>query len=84
MRQLGSHASSQALHAAITSASEQVACALSVLPGTEVVRRVRVRKVDVLPIALERSHALNTLCQDCILDLLSEQRVKILEREKLS
>lgn len=62
MRQRGQRASSRVLHAAVEPASEQVARALAVAPGTEVVRLVRVRLADDLPIALESSHILEVMC----------------------
>lgn len=66
MRQLGQRASSRVLHAAVEPATEQVARALTVLPGTEVVVLVRVRLADDLPIALENSHILAALCPDIL------------------
>jgi GntR family transcriptional regulator len=54
--------SSRVLHAGIDMASDEVAQALSVSPGTEIVVLVRVRLADNLPVALESSHIVHALC----------------------
>lgn len=83
MRQRGQQASSQVLNATIEPASEQVARALSVLAGTEVVRLVRVRLADDLPIALESSHILAALCPGMLArhDFAHESLYQVLRQE---
>ena len=83
MRQRGQRASSRVLHAAVEPANEQVARALSILPGTEVVRLVRVRLADDLPIALESSHILAAVCPGILErhDFASESLYQVLREE---
>lgn len=83
MQQLGQHASSRVLHAAVEPASEPVARALSILPGVEVMRLVRVRLANGVPIALESSHLLNALCRDILAyhDFARESLYHVLREE---
>lgn len=62
MNSRGKKASSRVLYACVDSANKEVARALSILPGAEVVVLHRVRLADGLPVALERSHIIYALC----------------------
>jgi GntR family transcriptional regulator len=62
MNNRGKKASSRVLYAGVDPADEEIARALSILPGVEVVVLHRVRMADRLPIALERSHIIYALC----------------------
>jgi GntR family transcriptional regulator len=62
MSSRGKKASSRVLYAGVDLADDEIAKALSILPGVEVVVLHRVRLADRLPIALERSHIIYALC----------------------
>lgn len=62
MSSRGKKASSRVLYAQVDRANKEIARALSVLPGTEVVVLHRVRMADGLPVGLERSHIIYALC----------------------
>jgi GntR family transcriptional regulator len=62
MSSRGKAASSRVLCARVEPANEEVAKALSILRGAEVVVLHRVRLADGLPVALERSHIIYALC----------------------
>lgn len=64
----GKLASSRVLYHGIEPASEDVAKALSILPGAEVIVLHRVRLADEQLIALERSHIIHALCPDLLTD----------------
>ena len=66
MSSRGKTASSRVLYSGIEPASTEVAKALSILPGVEVVVLHRLRVADALPIALEKSHIINALCPDIL------------------
>ncbi|RPI99424.1 MAG: GntR family transcriptional regulator, partial [Chloroflexi bacterium] len=58
----GKKPSSRVLYAHVEAANAEVAKALSILPGAEVVVLHRVRMADNLPVAFERSHIIYALC----------------------
>lgn len=62
MTSRGKRAGSRVLYAGIEPATTEVAKALSILPGAEVVALQRVRLADNQPIALEKSHVIFALC----------------------
>jgi len=62
MTSRGKKASSSVLYSGVEPANEEVAKALSILPGVEVVVLHRVRMADSMPIALEKSHIIYALC----------------------
>ncbi len=62
----GKMASSRVLYQGIEPASEDVAKALSILPGTEIIALHRLRLADGQLIALERSHIIHALCPDLL------------------
>jgi len=83
MKRRGQRASSRVLHAEIEPAGEEVAEALSILPGAEVVVLVRLRLADDDVIALEKSHILNALCPGILLhhDFSCESLYHVLREE---
>ena len=62
MSSRGKCASSRVLHAAVDHATEEVARALSILPGAEIVALHRLRLANEQAIAYERSHVVYALC----------------------
>lgn len=62
----GRNVSSRVLYASIDPASEEIAKALSILRGAEVVVLQRVRLADGQIIALEKSHIINALCPNIL------------------
>ncbi len=66
MTSRGKRASSRVLYSGIQLASEEVAKALSILPGAEVIILHRVRLADDQLIALEQSHLIHALCPDLL------------------
>jgi GntR family transcriptional regulator len=62
----GKHASSRVLYASIDPASGEIAKALSILRGAEVVVLYRVRLADGQVIALEKSHIIYALCPNIL------------------
>ncbi len=66
MSSRGKKASSRVLYSSVDPADQEVAKALSILPGAEVVVLYRVRLADTLPVALERSHIIYALCPDIL------------------
>lgn len=62
MNSRGKKASSRVLLARVIPANSEIARALTILPGAEVVAIHRVRMADGLPVALERSHIFYALC----------------------
>lgn len=62
MQNRGQVASSRVLAACVEGASDEVAQELSILPGTEVFKLVRLRLADGQVIALEESHLVYALC----------------------
>lgn len=66
MTSRGKRASSRVLYSGIEPATEEVAKALSILPGAEVNVLHRVRLADEQLIALEKSHLIHALCPDLL------------------
>lgn len=62
MQRRGQRASSRVLYAAMENATAEVAKALNILPGAEIVVLSRVRLADDQPIALETSSVIAALC----------------------
>lgn len=62
----GKLASSRVLYQGVEAASDDVAKALSILPGTEIIALHRLRLADGQVIALERSHIIYALCPDLL------------------
>ena len=62
----GQRASSRVLYASVDAANPEVAKALSILPGTEIVVLHRVRIADNKLIALEKSHLVYAFCPDIL------------------
>jgi GntR family transcriptional regulator len=83
MHTQGKNARSRVLYAEVEPATEEVARALSILPGAEVVVLYRVRLADNLPIALEKSHIINALCPNILHghDFSRESLYRVLQEE---
>ncbi len=83
MTSRGQTASSRVLYSGVEPANEEVAKALSILTGVEVVVLHRVRMADALPIALERSHIIYALCPGILEnhDFSRESLYQVLRKE---
>jgi GntR family transcriptional regulator len=62
----GKQPSSRVLYASVEPATEDIAKALSILRGAEIVALHRVRLADGQPVALEKSHIIYALCPDIL------------------
>ena len=82
IRARGSQPSSQVLEAKVIPATPEVAAALRLLAGADVIMLARVRLVDGNPLAVETAYLPFTLCPNLLLyDFSSESLYNILEKE---
>jgi GntR family transcriptional regulator len=82
MQRRGQNATSRILYAAVESANAEVAKALNILPGAEVMVLSRVRLADDMPIALETSSVIAALCPGILqrFDFTSESLYRVLRK----
>lgn len=83
MNNRGKRASARVLYAQVDPANQEIARALSILPGAEIVALHRVRMADALPVALERSHIIYALCPGILEkhDFCQESLYRVLREE---